>query len=130
MHDIWLRFMGNLSHRVDGPLHFRFLLQPIMAVIFATMAGIKDAKAGNAPYFWSIFTDPQHRRMILKDGWKSIGKVFIFAIILDVVFQIMELHTVYPGEALIVAFFLSIIPYLIIRGPVTRLLRKGHGHRG
>jgi hypothetical protein len=130
MHDIWLRFMGNLSHRVDGPLHFRFLLQPIMAVIFATMAGIKDAKAGNAPYFWSIFTDPQHRRMILKDGWKSIGKVFIFAIILDVVFQIMELHTVYPGEALIVAFFLSIIPYLIIRGPETRLLRTGRGHRG
>lgn len=124
MHDIWLRFIDNLSQRIAGPLNFRFLLQPVMAVIFASIGGFKDAKAGRAPYFWSLFTDPQHRRVLLKDGWKSVGKLFIFAIILDVIFQIRELHTVYPGEALIVALFLAIIPYLLVRGMVTRLLRK------
>ena len=37
---------------------------------------------------------------MLKEGWKSIGKVFILAIVLDVVYQLIEHRwTVYPGEA-------------------------------
>src|SRR5450432_3426198 len=117
MHDAWLRLTQNLSHRISGPMNIRFILQPIMALIFATIGGLKDAKAGKAPYFWSLFTDPHHRVQLLKDGWKSVGKVFILAI--------KELHTLYAGEALIVALLLAIIPYLIVRGLVTRLFRKG-----
>jgi hypothetical protein len=129
MHDIWVRFVGNFAQRIDGPLNFRFVMQPIMAVIFASIAGFRDGKLGKAPYFWSLFTDPLHRRELLKNGWKSVGKLFVFAIVLDVIFQIKELHTVYPGEALIVALLLAIIPYLIVRGLVTRLLRKGSKDR-
>jgi len=129
MHDIWVRFVGNFAHRIEGPLNLRFVLQPIMAVIFASIAGFKDAKLGKAPYFWSLFTDPLHRRELLKNGWKSIGKLFIVAIVLDVIFQIKELHIVYPGEALIVATLLAIMPYLIVRGLVTRLLGKGSKER-
>jgi hypothetical protein len=124
MHDVWLRLTQNLSHRVSGPMNFRFILQPVMAIIFATIGGLKDAKAGKAPYFWSIFTDPRHRLELLKEGWKSVGKVIILAIILDVIFQLKELNTVYVGEALIIAILLAIIPYLIVRGLVTRLVRK------
>ena len=129
MHDIWVRFVGNFAQRIEGPLNFRFVIQPIMAVIFASIAGFKDAKWGKAPYFWSLFTDPMHRRELLKNGWKSIGKLFIFAIVLDVIFQIKELHTVYPGEAIIVAALLAIMPYLIVRGLVTRLLGKASKER-
>jgi hypothetical protein len=31
---------------------------------------------------------------------------------------------VYPGETIIVAFVLAILPYLILRGLVTRLARR------
>jgi hypothetical protein len=34
------------------------------------------------------------------------------------------LRFVYPGEALIVAFVLSIVPYLLLRGLATRLARE------
>jgi hypothetical protein len=124
MHDIWMRFMENLSHRISGAMNFRFILQPVMALIYATIAGLKDAKAGKAPYFWSLFTEPQHRVENLKDGWKSVGKVLLLAIVLDVIFQIKELHTVYPGEALVIALLLAIVPYLLVRGLVTRLAPK------
>ena len=50
--------------------------------------------------------------------------MFILALALDVVYQIIVLRFVYPGEALIVAFILAITPYLILRGLVTRLARK------
>lgn len=76
--------------------------------------------------------DPTNRFEMLKDGWKRISKVFILAIVLDIVYQLIVLHFVYFGEAIIVAFVLAIVPYLILRGPVERLARmknvnKAHG---
>ncbi|MGK6310762.1 hypothetical protein [Variovorax sp. DT-64] len=124
MDEIWMRVMENMSDRVSGPMKFRFVLQPAMAVIFATIAGLKDAKAGNPPYFWGLLTHPATRGDMLKDGWKSVGKVFMLAIALDVIYQIMVLRTVYPGETIVVAFLLAIVPYLILRGLVTRLASR------
>ena len=124
MHDIWVRIVGNLADRVSGPMSFRFLLQPIMAAIFAIISGLKDAKAGNPPYFWSLLSDKSQRAAMLKDGWKSVGKVFVLAMILDLIYQIFVLRFFYPGEMLIVAILLAIVPYLILRGLVTRIARK------
>ena len=125
MHDIWVRIVGNLADRVSGPMSFRFLLQPVMAAIFAVIAGLKDAKAGNPPYFWSLLSDKSQRAAMLKDGWKSVGKVFVLAMILDLIYQIVVLHFFYPGEMLLVAVLLAIVPYLILRGLVTRIARRG-----
>lgn len=124
MDDIWMRFVENLTDRVSGPMKFRLLLQPVMASIFAIISGLKDAKTGKPPYFWALLTDPSHRREMIRDGWKSVGKVFVLALILDVVYQVIVLRFVYPGEAIVVALVLAIVPYLIVRGLVTRLARK------
>ena len=61
MDEIWLRIMETMSERVSGPMHFRFILQPVMATLFAVIAGLKDAKAGKSPYFWALFTDSSNR---------------------------------------------------------------------
>ncbi|KAF1721247.1 hypothetical protein SAMN06296416_101187 [Pseudoxanthomonas wuyuanensis] len=124
MDEMWMRFVENLTDRVSGPMKFRLLLQPVMASVFAVVSGLKDAKAGKPPYFWSLLTDPVHRRDMVKDGWKSVGKVFVLALILDVVYQVIVLRFVYPGEAIVVAFVLAILPYLILRGLVTRIAHR------
>lgn len=124
MDDIWIRVVENLQDRVTGPMKFRLLLQPLMACIFAVMSGLKDARLGKPPYFWALLTDPAHRRDMLRDGWKSVGKVFVLALVLDVVYQIIVIRFVYPGEVVIVALVLAIVPYLILRGLVTRLARS------
>jgi hypothetical protein len=124
MDDIWMRIVENLSDRVSGPMKFRLLLQPAMAAFFAIRSGLNDARTGKPPYFWSLLTDPAHRTDMLKDGWKSVGKVFLIALLLDVIYQVMVLKFVYPGEAIFVAFVLAILPYLILRGLVTRIARK------
>jgi hypothetical protein len=123
MDGIWERVGSQLIARVSGPMKFRIVLQPCMAAFFAIRAGLADAKAGKSPYFWGLLTDHGERVSMVKDGWKSVGKVFILAIVLDVIYQIIELRFVYPGEALIVAFILAIVPYLSLRGLVTRLAR-------
>lgn len=110
-----------MTERVSGPMSLRLYIQPLMAVFFATKSGLKDAKAGNAPYFWSLFSDPEHRRVLIRDGWKSVGKVFILAMLLDVVYQVIVAKTVLPVEVVVVAIILAILPYLIMRGLVTRI---------
>jgi hypothetical protein len=123
MDHMWTRIGTNLVARVSGPMKFRLVLQPLMASFFAIRSGLADAKAGRPPYFWGICVDHGQRVDMIKEGWKSVGKVFILAVVLDVLYQIIEIRFVYPGEAIIVAFILAILPYLVLRGLVTRLAR-------
>ena len=124
MDDLWLRITENLVDRVSGPLHLRLVLQPVIASILAVRAGMKDAKAGKPPYFWALATDPAHRRDMLEAGWKSIGKVFVLALVLDVAYQMIANRFVYGGEAVVVACVLAIVPYLLLRGLVNRISRR------
>ena len=124
MEDLLNRIFENLIDRVSGPMKFRLILQPLMATIFAIRSGLKDAKEGKPAYFWALFTDSIHRRDMLRDGWKSVGKVFVIAIIIDLVYQLIVFRWFYPLEALIVAVILAFIPYLLIRGPVNRIARR------
>jgi hypothetical protein len=123
MDELWMRVSENLLGRVSGPMHFRVYLQPTIAMVLAIMAGIADAKAGKPPYFWSVFTDPAHRAELVREGWKDVGKVFMLAIVLDVIYQFIVARFVYPGEALLVALLLAIVPYLFVRGLSTRIAR-------
>ncbi len=124
MDHMWVRVGSQLAARVSGPMKFRLVLQPAMAAFFAIRSGLADARDGKPPYFWALLWDHSQREAMLKDGWKSISRVFILALALDIVYQIIVLRFVYPGEAVIVAFILAIFPYLIVRGLTTRVARK------
>lgn len=123
MEEIWQRVVGNLFGRLDGPLHFRFIFQPLMAVIFAVIDGVKDARNDKPAYFWAVMTNPEHRTELVKDGWKHVGKIFVIGVILDLAYQLIVFRWVYPGELLIVAFVLAIVPYVLLRGPANRIAR-------
>jgi hypothetical protein len=119
MDDVFARFWEDLGGRVGGPLSFRLLLQPLVAMVLAIRAGLEDARTGRPPYFWAIVTHPDHRRDLLREGWKAVAKVFVIAAIIDAVYQVMVFRWVYPGELLLVAFLLACVPYLLIRGPAN-----------
>ena len=124
MDEFFARVFENLVGRVEGPMKFRLILQPLVACILAIRAGLRDARENKPPFFWALAFNPEHRRDLLKQGWKDIGKVFIATVILDVVYQIVVLRMVYPGEAIIVAVLLALVPYLLLRAPVARLAAK------
>jgi hypothetical protein len=52
-----------------------------------------------------------------------VGKVFIVAVTLDVIYEFIVYRWVYPRQALIVATVLAVVPYLLICGSVTRIVR-------
>lgn len=120
--DDWTnRIWQDLAARGSGPLAMRLVLQPIMSLIFAARDGIRDARQGNPAYFWALLTDPEHRHDRIKEAWKSVGKIFILAVILDVAYQLIVYGRIHPTETLIVATALAIVPYVLLRGPLKRI---------
>src|SRR5437773_7771 len=125
MKDMLIRGWMNLVDRVGGPMTFRIILQPAMATLLAVRAGLKDAREGRPPYLWTVLTDPEQRADLLREGWKAIARVFLLAVIMDVIYQWIVLRWIYPGELLLVAVLLAVVPYLLVRGPVNRIARRG-----
>ena len=124
MEEFYRRIFEHLLGRVHGAMTFRLFLQPIMAAIPAVLNGIKDAKAGKALYFFSLFTEPEHRKELLRGGWKSVGRTFILGLVMDTIYQVWQLKAFYPLEAILTAFILAFIPYLLLRGPVNFWARR------
>jgi hypothetical protein len=124
MDDLWNLFADQLSDRVGGPMKFRIVLQPMMATLLAIRSGLKDAKSGAPPYFWSLISTPGHRKEMIKDGWKSIGRLIILAVALDLIYQAMVQSSIHLRAAIIVAVLLAILPYVILRGIVTRIASR------
>ena len=96
---------------------------------YAVIDGIKDAKAGRPTYLWGLITDPGTRKEQLKSGWKSIGKVALIAVILDLVYQFIDKDSVNLLGSLVAAVILAILPYALLRGPVNYIagliIRRG-----
>ena len=122
--EILTRFWDQLIARPTGPLAFRLILQPIMVIILAVLDGLKDARAGRSPYLWTILTDAAQRAGHLREGLKRVSRVIIFALVMDAIYQFIVLRRFYPGEALVIAFVVAVLPYLAIRGPAARLARR------
>ncbi len=123
MRDLLVRGWMNLFDRVGGPMTFRIILQPAMATILAVLAGLRDAREGRPPYLWTVLTDPLQRADLLREGWKAIARVFLLAVIMDIIYQLIVQRWIYPLESLIVAILLAVVPYLLVRGPVNRIAR-------
>ena len=96
-----------------------------MAAIFAIRAGLRDAREGRAPYFfWAVFINRSRRPELFRLAWRDVGKVFLAAFALDVIYELEGLSLGLSGTVPhSVALVLAIVPYLMIRGPVTRIAR-------
>src|ERR1700677_5246133 len=48
------RLWSDILDRPGGPMTFRFILQPAMAIIAALRDGVHDARTGHRPYVWAL----------------------------------------------------------------------------
>lgn len=126
MGDFLSTFWTDFLARFDGPLHFRLFVQPLMAIVFAVRDGTRDARDGRSAYLWTLLTDAAQRRYLLESGWKGISKVFVLAVVLDVVYQLIVWREVKPVQALLTAAVLALVPYALLRGPVNRAVGSSH----
>ena len=116
-------FLSDLLARPGGPMTFRFILQPVMAAIAAIREGIKDARTGRTPYFWTIVSNRSERMERLREGLNATSQIILLGLVMDAIYQFIVLNSFHPGQAVLVALLLGFIPYVILRGPVSRIAR-------
>jgi hypothetical protein len=117
-------YWHEVIERAEGPMRIRLILQPIAAALFAIRAGRRDARGGRRPYLWAVVWARSNRKEMILHGWRDVGRVFVLAIGIDLIYQATVLHAFRPGEAVFLGILLAIVPYLIFRGVVNRILRR------
>lgn len=120
-------FLEDLPKRLTGPGRFRFVLQPLAAILLGVRSGIADARAGRPPYFWALVTDRQRRRALAREALATVANLLLMGILLDSVFQWMILGVSHPGPALLVGPVLIAAPYSIARALSNRIARSRGG---
>jgi hypothetical protein len=117
---IWL----NLVARPEGPLSFRFFLQPLMAAIAALHDGLRDARSVRSPFVRAVLWQPENRVERLIEALNALDRIILLGLVMDAIYQMMALHRFYPTEAVIVALLLAVVPYVVLRGFITRGARR------
>ena len=113
----------NLVGRWGGPMWLRLLMQPGVAIFFAVRSGLRDARLGKPSILCDLLSDPITRQERLRQVWKDVGTVFIVALVLDSIYQVIVQGGIFTLELLITAAVLALVPYVVSRGLVTRIAR-------
>jgi hypothetical protein len=121
--DLLTRLSSDFFGRLEGPFSFRFVLQPLMAAMYAARDGIVDARRGTPPYFWSLLTRPGERWELLREGEHAVARVIALGVVMDAIYQLMVFRWIYPFELIVVVLVLAFVPYLLLRGPINRIAR-------
>jgi hypothetical protein len=118
------RLWTDILDRPTGPMMFRFILQPTMAIIAALRDGFHDARLGRRPYIWALIhgvVDARGRIGRLWEGIVSTARILILGVVMDIIYQWKVLDTFYPAQSAVIAILLAFIPYLLLRGPFERI---------
>jgi hypothetical protein len=115
---------------IAGPGHFRFLFQPVVALVFGILDGIRDQHHGRAPI------GAEFKRLRGSERWRHLAvglhRVILpmcIATLLSLVFQYWIRRSIHFVPALCFAIVFVALPYLLARGFSNRVGRRWHRSR-
>jgi hypothetical protein len=114
----------RIVERFTGPFHMRLLFQPLIAIILGIRNGSHDAREGNPPYIFEVFSNRSNRRDIIYEGIRAILIPLIIGIILDAIFQYMIFSKIRFYGSIIVGIVIIGLPYSLSRGITNRIKSK------
>ncbi len=120
----YMTILDKLAERLTGPMHFRFIFQPFVAILLGIRDGRQDAKVGNPPFLLNFFYSPYNREQQIQSAIKTLIKPVLFGIILDSLAQYMIFKQINPGGAFTVGTFVLALPYSLAREIANRIVRK------
>jgi hypothetical protein len=118
------RFFEDMVTRLSGPGRLRFIMQPVVAILLGTRDGVKDARAGMAPFLWGLAFHEEHRGELLRSWFRSVESLVAIAILMDIISQYLIFRNVHPGAAVILGPVLISLPYVLARAFANRISRR------
>jgi hypothetical protein len=113
-------FLEDIPERLSGPGRFRFVLQPLLAIILGIRSGLTDAGAGRPPFLSGMIFHRKLRSELIKSAFTTLINLLLMGILMDSIFQWVIFGTSYPGAALVVGPLLTLVPYIITRALTNR----------
>ena len=130
MPNYFVELWENLLDRTTGPLILRLVFGPLQSILAARKFAKHDVRKIYPPYLYRFLATSRQRKRLKRHQRINILKLFMFSTSVDLIYQIAALDvfdvnlTLKPLEAALVAIGLTVIPYLLIRGSVYRLIAK------
>ena len=125
-------FFESIARDLSGPgifggkFQFRLVLQPLVAMLLGIRIGIRDAKAGDRPFFMALAHGDGGRGSLLKKAARDAIMPLCVAVIIDSILQQLINHRIRPVASLIVGGLLVFLPFLIVRALTNRVWTHGH----
>ena len=116
-------FFEDIPKRFTGPGRFRFVFQPVGAILLGIRDGLGDRRADRPPYLYGILFRQRHRRELLWSGFDTVVNLMLMGILLDSIAQWLILGASYPGAALVIGPVLITIPYACARALANRVVQ-------
>jgi hypothetical protein len=118
------QFFEDMLARLSGTGRFRFVLQPVAALLVGMRDGIRDSRAGCPPFLSALVFQRARRTDLLRSAFASVRDLVAIAIILDVISQFLIFREIHPGAALVLGPVLVSVPYSISRALANRIARR------
>ena len=122
MNELAQKVVEGIVARVAGPMSFRFIMQPAIAVLLGIRDGRLDAKAGTPPYIFHLLFKPAGRHRAISSALRSLLTPVIVGTVLDAIAQFLIFQRVHLLPALYVGAFVMGVPYSLARGISNRVI--------
>jgi hypothetical protein len=66
---------------------------------------------------------PDEARRLIVEGWHAVIRIILLGVVMEIAYQVMVFHRIYPVELIVVVWLLAILPYVLLRGPINRIAR-------
>jgi hypothetical protein len=122
----WDSIARDLTGRgmFGGPFQFRLIIQPLAAILLGIKVGIRDAKAGDVPFFRALLG--KKRGHLLAKAARDAIIPLMLAFIVDSILQRLINGRIRPLAAVVVGGLLVFLPFVIVRGLANRIWCRGH----
>jgi hypothetical protein len=121
------RFFEDMVARLSRPVRLRFNLQPAMAILLGVRDGVKDSRAGSAPFLWGLAFHGGRRTELLRSAFASVRNLLAIAILLGIVSQFLIFREIHPGAALLLGPVLIGVPYALTPALTNRFAPRPTG---
>jgi hypothetical protein len=106
-----------------GPGHFRFMVQPAVAIALGLIDGLDDYRRGLPPYLWALLRDRPPRASELTALLRRLAVPLTIGIGLSAVSQLIIRGSVIWAAAVGFGVLFIAAPYVVARALVNRLVR-------
>jgi hypothetical protein len=115
------RFFADMVARLSGKGRFRFIMQPIVAILLGGRERRERLAARRPPPAMELTFHGERRKELLPSAFASVRNLVAVAIPLDIISQFLIFREIHSAAALLLGPVLIVFPFAAFRALTNRV---------